>query len=464
MPRVGAGLYPVKPSLEITLGMTFIVKYFNHGKNKQDLWLGVHVPQDLAPRQMISRPRKNAHPDTPADKRAYLFYLPGKNAYVWADRKCLFPLEEEPYADFMVPGAEDGVLYQKLHDLMREGKDLEFWVAMAKKERSQKGIQNKEPGLVIPSDTDMENEMAFDTDDASIASFDQKTSKPRASSKASNGFLQPALPTPAPVDPEESVDVYVGHGGDHKVFHLTRGAISKSSILCQIVQGSPPYVMHPILFHMETRAFGLVHAFICSETEELGLEEVGEEDAAGQDDILGDVLVLGKTYVLRGFDSAEHDDQSLNSSIFDLGKTYLIASSLGLGSMQTAIIRRLQVTWNTACGIGQILAILETIDAVANAIYTANPGYRRGDLSKDEPFLNWTVGFLSDLFMVFVTKYTERFTGFMQKYLEIQAAVLAQRAHNCSSDALRLLHLEILFMMGPERVVENGDKQDEAMA
>jgi hypothetical protein len=80
MPRVGVGLYPIKSCTELTHGMTFIVKYFNSGKNKQDLWLGVHVPTGLAPKIMTSRPRKNAHPDTPADKRAYMFYLPGKNS------------------------------------------------------------------------------------------------------------------------------------------------------------------------------------------------------------------------------------------------------------------------------------------------------------------------------------------------------------------------------------------------
>lgn len=78
-PRVGAGLSSIEFSMELKHGMTFIVKYHNSGKNKQDLWLGVHVPSDLAPRILTTRPKKNARSDTPAEKRAYMFYLPGKN-------------------------------------------------------------------------------------------------------------------------------------------------------------------------------------------------------------------------------------------------------------------------------------------------------------------------------------------------------------------------------------------------
>lgn len=79
VPRIGAGLSPIDLSLELKHGMKFIAKYFNGGKNKQDIWLGVHVPNDLAPRVMTTRLKKIARPDTPADKRAYMFYLPGKN-------------------------------------------------------------------------------------------------------------------------------------------------------------------------------------------------------------------------------------------------------------------------------------------------------------------------------------------------------------------------------------------------
>lgn len=256
----------------------------------------------------------------------------------WVEKKCLFEIEDEPPADFSVPEAEDGALYLKLHDLMHENKKLDFWTAMAKAERTQKGVQNKEPELVMPSTSDIDDEMALDSDDSSEHSRDPKAIKQRVISKA-NTFLQSTLPPP---DPEEIVDVYVGHGEDHKVFRLTRGTISKSSVLRQIVQqGTPPYVMHPILFHMKTRAFELVCAFICGDSEDLGLEQVREDVSEDEDDILGDVLVLGKTHILRDFNGAHLDEQTLNNSISNLGKTYLIASSLGLGSMQTAIIRRL---------------------------------------------------------------------------------------------------------------------------
>jgi hypothetical protein len=71
---------------------------------------------------------------------------------------------------------------------------------------------------------------------------------------------------------------------------------------------------------------------------------------------------------------------------------------------------------------------------------------------------------LSELFMVFITKHTERFTGFMQKYLALQAAILTHRAQACNFDPQRLSRLEIQFMMGPERVVaEVENKQDDGM-
>lgn len=364
-----------------------------------------------------------------------------------------------------MPDAEDGALYLKLHELMHENKKLDFWIAMAKAERTQKGVQNKEPELVMPSTTAIDDEMSVDSDDSSEHSRDPKEIKQRVISKA-NAFLQSNLP---PKDPEEMVDVYVGHGEDHKVFRLTRRVISKSSVLRQIVQqGSPPYVMHPTLFHMEIRTFELVCAFICGDSEDLGLEQVREDVSEEEDDILGDVLVLGKTHILRGFNSGDHDEQSVNNSISDLGKTYLIASSLGLGSMQTAIIRRLQVAWNLCCGMGQILTILETIDTLADAIYEAHGNCKKHQVAKEDPFLNWAVTFLSELFVVFFTKHTERFTGFMQKHLAIQAGVMAQRAQACNFDAERLTRLEIEFMMGSQRVVEEveamqDEVQDEAM-
>jgi hypothetical protein len=379
----------------------------------------------------------------------------------WVEKKCLFPIEEEPLTDFTVPGAEDGALYEKLHDLMSKNKDLDFWIAMAKKERMRKGPQNKEPFLVMPSTSDNSDEMAIDSDDASEHSRGLKPYKQRVTSK-SNAFSKSTLLHLPPPDPEEIVDVYVGHGEDHKVFQLTRRAINKSSVLRQIVQqGTPPYVMHPTLFRMGTRTFELVCAFICSDSEDIGLEQVGEEEEEDEEDeILGDVLPLRRTHILRDF----NDQQSLNNSISDLGKTYLIASSLGLGSMQTAIIRRLQVTWNMSCGVDQTLAILDTIDTVADAIYAADTNLEKGHVTKEEPFLNWSASFLSELFMVFITKHTERFTGFMQKYLALQAAVLTYRAQACNFDPQRLSRLEIQFMMGPERVVaEVENKQDDGM-
>lgn len=78
-PRLEQGLFPISQSQEVTLGVAFVVKYFNTGKNKQCLWLGIHVPTGLAPKSMTSRPKKTASMDTPAEHWSYLFYLPGRN-------------------------------------------------------------------------------------------------------------------------------------------------------------------------------------------------------------------------------------------------------------------------------------------------------------------------------------------------------------------------------------------------
>lgn len=119
--------------------------------------------------------------------------------------------------------------------------------------------------------------------------------------------------------------------------------------------------------------------------------------------------------------------------------------------------------------MGQTLTILDTIDTLADAIYAAHGNYKKEHVTKEEPFLNWAVTFLSELLFIFVAKHTERFTWFMYKHLAIQAGVTAQRAQACSFDPEGLRRLEIESMKGSsQRVVEEveakqDDVQDEAM-
>lgn len=79
-PSIVRGLIPIPPTLDLQHGMSFVVRWLNPaiGK-KQDWWLGIHVPDHIAPVILTARPRKKASPETPAAERAYMLYLPGRN-------------------------------------------------------------------------------------------------------------------------------------------------------------------------------------------------------------------------------------------------------------------------------------------------------------------------------------------------------------------------------------------------
>lgn len=78
-PRVGAGMKPIDVDTDIQYGMAFVVKYRNCSINQLDLWLGIHMPIDVARKVFKARQKKNESDDTPDAERSYLMYLPGRN-------------------------------------------------------------------------------------------------------------------------------------------------------------------------------------------------------------------------------------------------------------------------------------------------------------------------------------------------------------------------------------------------
>ncbi|KAH8695467.1 hypothetical protein BGW36DRAFT_409045 [Talaromyces proteolyticus] len=455
-PRLTAGVRPIDPSTDLIHGQEYVVNWLNRGKNKRELWIGVHVPHDIAPKQMTSNPPKThtavhqttsvctcstyqaktagkLKPQNTSENLIWevtlayniiwagwpqllIFMLITRYTSAWIEKKYIFPVLEDPPSDCVMPGAEDGKLYQSLHELASQGKSLKFWIAMAKKERAEKGLQNREPYLVMPLAEEIQNvEIPSDDDDDDVETRDETPVAKRVK-----------LTPPVTLDGAEIVNVYVGEAQGRKVFQLTGDAISNSSFLQENMnfRGSPPFVMHPMLLEMDSASFEPIVTFLTQDSVDSDMELVREPQG---EHILGDVLGIEKTYVLRNF----QDENHLNEFIHNLGKTYEIATVFGLYAMKKAIVKKLQVAWNMYSGKPQILSFLKTIDFVAEKVYAS--AYETPGDAKD-PLLQWAVDFLGGLFMVLVTTHTKPFTIFLKSYPRIQAAILKSRAALCVDD------------------------------
>lgn len=70
----------------------------------------------------------------------------------WAEKKNLYELEDTPPSifDITLNVRFDAKLFHELHCLVKEKRNLEFWLAMAAEERSVKGGKGRTPFLVMP--------------------------------------------------------------------------------------------------------------------------------------------------------------------------------------------------------------------------------------------------------------------------------------------------------------------------
>lgn len=69
-------LTPIDAGSVLQHGMPFVVKWRNPATNRQDFWIGVHVPDSLA--YDVRKPKGTADGE-PEDQGRHLMYLPGRN-------------------------------------------------------------------------------------------------------------------------------------------------------------------------------------------------------------------------------------------------------------------------------------------------------------------------------------------------------------------------------------------------
>ncbi|OKL62792.1 hypothetical protein UA08_01526 [Talaromyces atroroseus] len=460
--RVGAHLTPISSSVDLQHGMGFVVKYRNNAINAMDLWLGIHVPSNVAPKTLTTKPRKNAGTDTPAAERAYMFYMPGRNSYAWIERKSLYPLSELSPEEFNLEDRADSWLYAKLYDLIEDyGNDLQFWIDMATKERQQKGSSSKQPYLVLPyADRDESESNALDESSDKEQSPPAKRNPKETHARPANKKAKAAsLPDPL-LNGEEIVQIYIGNAATlQKIFQLTRNNIRKSSFLEGLIQGNPPFIFHPTLFQMSPDEFETVHAYLSTDDDaDSDLVHVGDsiEKLVGEDHILGDALKIGRTYTLKNLKGIE----DLTELIPRLGKLYKKACLLNLDKMSKSTILKLQVVWNIYCGAPQLPLFLDFIESIMPHLPPMHPSRNVfvGHTAQAPPFgsplasslscsqQQWIIDFLAETMMLYLATDLQRFCNFMQQYAWMQAVVYERRAQFCNAHLGDLSRLEMALM------------------
>ncbi|EED19452.1 hypothetical protein TSTA_027470 [Talaromyces stipitatus ATCC 10500] len=420
-------LTPIPESTDVEHGIPFVIKWKNAAtSHKMELWIGVHIPENLA--HGSSKPKANANPEKPAEA-TYLMYLPGCNTYRMIERKCIFPLSEYTPHEF----DQDGRDYADVYNVAQKTSDIRFWSNYTRKEYQMKGRHDNTPSLDFGQDVDV------DTDDASELSEGNKDQSiyppgvpqiqkglPKRTSAHGSGFTtrkKAKTTQEQQPDGEELVDIHIGSGDNQHI------KINKSSFLKGSIQtlGVAPYIFHPYLHGMTPVEFEPVYACL-SHDDDLNSDLASVDNEA--EDVLGDTEKIAKLYMLKDV----HSIEDLKALIPRLGIMCSQSCLLGLAEMADAVIKKIQVAWNVYGRMDQLPLLLDFIEDVM--LRVVDTRYNQALLRSGPIQEFWIPSSLTEIMTLYVRELPQRFCNLMNKYPSLQAEVLAQRAALCCNDKL----------------------------